>query len=685
MALGNYDPIIAQAARRFGVPESHIRAVMKVESGGNPASRSPKGAAGLMQIMPDTYADLSKRYGLGPDRFDPTNNIMGGAAYLGEMYERFGDWNEAIQAYNMGPGRAMRVRNGTATVPPETRNYLPKVQAALGISGQVGDQAKLGATQDKGGDMVPGLRRPQPGQSSGMGPMFGGARQGQSLTGLLEVDDENNFYEGLGGLLNVGQTPSDPPRTDPEALPRTTQTERMDLSGRINELMGGLSQPVDRSNRMGVGGMMMQGALGQVLPLAGERGRKVGIGELLGSLGAGLNQGSAAFQQQQRADRADQFNELGGLVKMDEYQRDEATRQRQAQGVAALAAQLRKEGRVQEAQMLEANPALLTEFAKQKFKVPEAYTLAPGAQRRDAAGNIIADNPRAPGTGAPPAPVTLGDGPQGPGVYARNPDGTVGPRLGASETAPGTEIAETVTPELAQERGLPPPPAASPYSNPNLSPRGRSNLVEAERKRWEKRATDNGEGVKSAQALITDMQRFQFLNSQTETGGVTGSPIGGAVRSLWDANIKEMNSIRDRITPSLRQPGSGATSDFDARMFQGGTVGVDKPKQVNDNIATGTIAAGQNLIAKAQFEQAYFDSYQHTSGMEAAWQKYLNDNPIFDPKADKGSYQLNANRVDWQTYFRNGMKAPEPGRPQAPMSGGGSNVPPPPPGATIIQ
>lgn len=662
MVMSNYDPIISSASRRFGVPEERIRAVMGVESGGQQWARSPKGAAGLMQIMAPTYQDLAKRHGFGPDRFDPTNNIMAGTAYLGEMYDQFQNWDEATMAYNMGPGRAMRVRNGTATVPPETRAYLPKVNAALGISTNGG----------QGGDMVPGLTRPRPGQTSGMGPVFGAVRPGQSLTGLLEVDDENNFYEGLGGLLNFGQTPSDPPRTDPAALPGTTQTERMDLSGRINELIGGLSQPVDRSNRMGVGGMMMQGALGQVLPLAGERGRKVGIGELLGALGGGLNQGSAAFQQQQRADRADQFTELGGLVKMDEYQRTQATQAAKIEAARRYAAQLRATGhpdKVAMADAIEKDPSLIDNVIGRQAEYAFPKPVRGVSQM------------------APPAPVTLGDGPQGPGVYARNPDGTVGPRLGASETAPGTEIAETVTPELAQERGLPPPPASSPYSNPNLSPRGRSSLVEAERKRWEKRQTDTGEAVKAAQGLIIDMQRFQYLNSQTDTGGVTGSPIGGAIRSLYDSNIKEMNSIRDRITPSLRQPGSGATSDFDARMFQGGTVGVDKPREVNDNIATATIAAGQNLIAKAQFEQTYFDSYQHTSGMEAAWQKYLNDNPIFDPKAPKGSYQLNQNRLDWQTYFRNGMKAPEPGRAQAPMSGGegGSSVPPPPPGATIIQ
>jgi len=675
MTSGRYDPIIAEASRRFGVPEERIRSVMQIESGGQPWAKSPKGASGLMQIMPDTYTELARRHSLGPDRFDPHNNIMGGTAYLGEMYDQFGNWDEATQAYNMGPGRAMRVRNGTATVPAETREYLPKVNAALATF-----------SSQQGGDVGTGLLRPQPGQTSGMGPIFGSARQSQSLTGLLEVDETNNFYDGLGNLLNYGQMPSQPPRTDPEALPGTTQTDRMDLSSRINELMGGLAQPVDRSNRMGAGGWMMQGALGSVLPLAATRDRKVGIGELLGALGGGLTKGAAGFQQQQREDRQEQLGELGSLTKMDEDQRAKATQAAKAEAARRYAGQLRASGdpnQIAMADAIERDPSLVdniigrqAERAFPKPVAPKTVTTAEGVFILNEDGSLGArvGSPATRGSGSPPPPVTLGDGPQGPGVYARNPDGTVGPRLGASETAPGTEIAETLTPEIAQERGLPPPPTASPYSNPNLSPRGRSNLVEAERKRFEKRAAANDEAVRNANGTIVDMQRFQWLNSQTDTGGITGSPIGGAVRSLYDSNIKEMNAIRDRITPSLRQPGSGATSDFDARMFQGGTVGVDKPRQVNDNIATATILASQNLIAKAQFEQAYFDSYQHTTGMEAAWQKYLNDNPIFDPKAPTGSYTLNDNRLDWQTYFRGGMKAPERKAPEASGQGGAGVV-----------
>jgi hypothetical protein len=305
--INRYDPIISSASRRFGVPEERIRAVMGVESGGRADAVSPKGAAGLMQVMAPTYQDLAKRHGLGPDRFDPTNNIFAGTAYLGEMYDQFGNWDEATQAYNMGPGRAMRVRNGTATVPAETAAYLPKVNAALGIF-----------DQGQGGDVAPGLTRPRPGQTSGMGPMFGAARPGQSLTGLLEVDDENNFYEGLGGLLNVGQEPSQPPRTDPAALPGTTQTDRapselgagLGINDRLNGVMQQLLDPKTQRPQMSQGGYMMAGALGAVSPLAGVRDRKVGIGELLGALGGGLTRGAMAGEEARQQRLGSEFDNL---------------------------------------------------------------------------------------------------------------------------------------------------------------------------------------------------------------------------------------------------------------------------------------------------------------------------------------------------------------------------------------
>ena len=95
---------IAEAARRFGIPAAWIRAVMRIESANNVRAVSPKGAMGLMQIMPETWIDLRVRHRLGTDPYNPRDNILAGSAYLREMHDRYGSPG-FLAAYNAGPGR----------------------------------------------------------------------------------------------------------------------------------------------------------------------------------------------------------------------------------------------------------------------------------------------------------------------------------------------------------------------------------------------------------------------------------------------------------------------------------------------------------------------------------------------------------------------------------------------------
>ncbi len=118
----SYDAHIAEAAQRFGLPPVWIAAVMQVESAGRPRAVSSAGAMGLMQIMPATWAALRRRYGLGDDPFDPRDNILGGAAYLREMYDRFGAPG-FLAAYDAGPERYAQHLAGRP-LPAETRAYL---------------------------------------------------------------------------------------------------------------------------------------------------------------------------------------------------------------------------------------------------------------------------------------------------------------------------------------------------------------------------------------------------------------------------------------------------------------------------------------------------------------------------------------------------------------------------------
>jgi membrane-bound lytic murein transglycosylase B len=118
---------IAEAATRFAIPERWIRAVMAVESTGDRTVRSPRGAMGLMQIMPKTWNELRARYDLGSDPWQPRANIMAGAAYLREMHNRYGSIAAMLAAYNAGPKRYdAHLANGRA-LPAETVDYVAKI------------------------------------------------------------------------------------------------------------------------------------------------------------------------------------------------------------------------------------------------------------------------------------------------------------------------------------------------------------------------------------------------------------------------------------------------------------------------------------------------------------------------------------------------------------------------------
>jgi len=118
---GTYSREIAEAAALYAVPERLIRAVIRAESGFDPRAVSPRGACGLMQLMPETAAILGVR-----DLFNPRQNIHAGARHLRAMMERFrNDLPMALAAYNAGERPVASYRG----IPPypETREYVARV------------------------------------------------------------------------------------------------------------------------------------------------------------------------------------------------------------------------------------------------------------------------------------------------------------------------------------------------------------------------------------------------------------------------------------------------------------------------------------------------------------------------------------------------------------------------------
>jgi hypothetical protein len=126
-----YADYVREAASRFGVPAHWIDAVMQAESRGDANATSVKGAMGLMQIMPRTWAGLRVRYGLGANPYDPRDNVLAGTAYLRELYDRYG-FDGFLAAYNAGPDRYENSLAMGRALPAETVAYVERVTQAIG-------------------------------------------------------------------------------------------------------------------------------------------------------------------------------------------------------------------------------------------------------------------------------------------------------------------------------------------------------------------------------------------------------------------------------------------------------------------------------------------------------------------------------------------------------------------------
>ncbi len=122
------DTLVREAAERHGLAADLVRSVIAAESAYHPSAVSPKGAQGLMQLMPDTARDLRVT-----DAFDPAQNLNGGAAYLRQMLERYAGFRNqlprALAAYNAGPAK-VDLYNG---LPPyrETLDFVSRVLRRL--------------------------------------------------------------------------------------------------------------------------------------------------------------------------------------------------------------------------------------------------------------------------------------------------------------------------------------------------------------------------------------------------------------------------------------------------------------------------------------------------------------------------------------------------------------------------
>lgn len=210
---GDVGKAIADASARFGVPELWIRAVIRAESDGDPRAVSRKGATGVMQIMPATFAALRAQLGLGSDPFNVHDNVIAGTAYLRLMFDRYGLVG-MVGAYNAGPDRWDAYLAGTRTLPSETLAYLARLAPVLGFAAP--------AVQPR----APAMLRPSPLES----PLF------VTVHGGLTVRPDVAEQQRVLTIIASQPTLVAQPDSQPELLPGQANGSRRAGSPTVSTL-----------------------------------------------------------------------------------------------------------------------------------------------------------------------------------------------------------------------------------------------------------------------------------------------------------------------------------------------------------------------------------------------------------------------------------------------------------------
>jgi len=237
----------------------------------------------------------------------------------------------------------------------------------------------------------------------------------------------------------------------------------------------------------------------------------------------------------------------------------------------------------------------------------------------------------------------------------------------------GTDNQELSPQELAQaadEAGVP-AHIVSPWQG--MSTRERMQARRTEQVKTEADQSKYADQDRELSRLDESVDRFLELNSHERTGpelaglglpGLSAGPHGASVHGGegWNLNpilfvkkfnprIQEMDKITQQLVTSMQKPGFSRVTNFDLQTFQKGMMGIDKPFEVNKNIAAPLKVFANDARDYHQFEKIYAQIWQTRKGAETAWDDYLNHNPIFDP-TKPGTYALNPGRMSWQDYFR---------------------------------
>jgi hypothetical protein len=224
----------------------------------------------------------------------------------------------------------------------------------------------------------------------------------------------------------------------------------------------------------------------------------------------------------------------------------------------------------------------------------------------------------------------------------------------AKEVAKGTATTQDQAPSIDPlVTGIPPVAPEFDFSKRIQDPKQRAIWMARNRDAGGKLLDKEEIGVKGDEEKLNEMKRFLQINEANQ--GNTG-PAAQYAYALSNPNT-EMTKIANFIAPSLRNPGSGATSNFDAKQFLKSTVSTGNDFAVNRNIGLAYIKAKENQRDYLDFRREYLEQNGTLEGSARQWKNYLEANSIFkEPKGkgakDVANVQLNPDRMYYRDWFR---------------------------------
>ncbi len=434
---------------------------------------------------------------------------------------------------------------------------------------------------------------------------------------VAPVSEGNNLQGALSAISGVAEAPR-----AQGALSSVPQREPFDLQKMISQYA-----PQDDSSSKY---FAMAAALGKPT-------RFGSLGEVFGNVASALQE----HKQNQEKLRAQYVPIIMQQVAAQQAREEQAAYRMEAQKAQMAAAQQARDAQQAFAQQQQAE-----RLAQQ----------AQLAQQHDTLMRTIAGNK------PEPAPQII-DRPNG--VFSLGRDGQltqlIHPITGKPLSGKGGAGGEGTAPGTKPILGVP-MPSALPWANQS-NPKDADRVKAQQMVHGQKKVDEANAAATQEEATADQLKLFMELNKRVQTGGLSDkNSIGQFVQGVKMLNpsagdYATMQSISSEIVPKMRPVGSGTSSDLDIKMFSKATVGVDKPKEANDNIALAVIQRAKNARDYADFKSTYLAQNYTLQDVDKHWNKYLRDNPIFDHTSTT-PFTLNPKRVEWTDYFAGNKKAP---------------------------